>query len=165
LSEENSLIVRKIENGTVIDHIPDGKALIILGLLGIDGREEKPVSFVMHVPSKKLGKKDIVKVEDMFLERRILDNLALVAPSATINIIKNYKIVKKLKIEIPKRLSGIIRCPNPNCVTNDGREPVTPTFTMEQRNPLIYKCDYCERLVKEEDIPKLLIHRGKPQPP
>jgi aspartate carbamoyltransferase regulatory subunit len=157
MSGENSLIVRKIENGTVIDHIPDGKALIVLDLLGIDGREEKPVSFVMHVSSSKLGKKDIVKVEDMFLEKRILDNLALVAPSATINIIKNYKIVKKSRIEVPTKLSGILKCPNPNCITNEGREPVTPTFTMEQRDPLLYKCDYCDRLVKEEDIPQLLI--------
>ena len=156
MDKGESLIVRKIENGTVIDHIPDGKALIILNLLGIDGREEKPVSFVMHVPSGKLGKKDIIKVEDMFLEKKVLDNLALVAPSTTINIIKNYKIVEKLEIEAPTCLSGVLKCPNPSCVTNSERELVASSFAMRRRMPLLYKCDYCDRLVNEEDIPRIL---------
>jgi aspartate carbamoyltransferase regulatory subunit len=153
---DDILRVRKIREGTVIDHIPDGKAPIVLKLLGITGRERWPVSFVMHVESKRMGRKDIVKVEHMYLDKRLIDNIALVAPSATINIVEDYRITEKREIEVPQELVGILRCPNQTCITNVEFEHVKSLFELKGRNPLCYVCVYCDRLVGEEEIPRLL---------
>jgi len=154
---EKELIVRKIERGTVIDHIPAGYALHVLKLLGITGKEGMRIAIVMNVESKKLGKKDIVKVENIELSEDTVNRIALIAPTATINIIRDYKVVLKRKVKIPERIEGLLTCINPRCITNQPREPVTPRFRVIERNPLRIMCEYCETIMEHEEIIRQLI--------
>jgi len=148
---ERELRVRKIRDGTVIDHISDGMALKVLKILGICGEEENVVSIVMHVPSEKLGKKDIVKVEGRELDPKEADKIALIAPNATINIVRQYRIARKERVKLPDTIKGFPKCVNPNCITNSS-EPVEPSFTVEEREPVILRCNYCSKTMTIEDI-------------
>lgn len=154
--EEEQMIVRPIREGTVIDHIPAGRALTVLKILGITGSEGYRVAIVMNVESRKLGRKDIVKIEGRRLKREELDRIALIAPSATVNIVENYRVVKKMKVSLPQHLQNIIRCTNPTCITRQPREPIVPRFNLVSRRPLIYQCLYCGTLIDEGDIVKQL---------
>lgn len=118
MSDTSQLLVRRIKDGTVVDHIENGKALIVLRVLDITGREGNVVTVALNVPSSKHMKKDIIKVENKFLEQVETDKLALIAPHATINIIRDYKLVEKRKINLPDSIIGIFDCPNLNCITN-----------------------------------------------
>lgn len=155
-AENAFLRIRKIEEGTVVDHISDGRSPLVLKLLGITGGEDNPVSVAMHVDSKKLGKKDMIKAEYMFLDSRLIDNIALISPTATINIVENYEIKEKRAVQVPQHVVGIMRCPNPTCITNNTREEVDSNFELLRRRPLLYICRYCDRVVEESDIPKCL---------
>ncbi len=149
--EAPTLRVAKIREGTVIDHITAGCALIVLRILGITGREGQIVSVAMNVPSKKLGKKDVVKIEGRELSPEEVDRIALIAPRATINIIRDYKVVQKHRVKLPKVIRNIIRCLNPACITNS-REPVEPTFYVISEEPLRLKCHYCGRIMERSDV-------------
>ncbi len=151
-SYEDSLIVRRIREGTVIDHIPAGRSLEVLKILGITGKEGFRISIVMNVESKKLGRKDIVKIENRHLKPQEVNKIALVAPHATINIIKDYHVVEKKKVELPSQIIGIINCTNPTCITRQNREPIKPTLKVLQRSPLLIQCLYCGTLLDEHDI-------------
>lgn len=107
------LIVEKIENGTVIDHIPGGLGLKVLEILKIDRSYSARVALMMNVPSKRIGKKDILKVEGKTLDDKSVNKIALVAPNATLNIIKNSNVVEKKIVQLPKELRGAFKCPNP----------------------------------------------------
>ncbi len=148
---DRELRVRKIRNGTVIDHIPKGRSLIVLRILGITGEEDYIIALVMNVESKKLGKKDIVKIENRELTEDEVNLIALVAPTATINIIRDYKVVKKYNVRLPERISGILRCANPTCITNSG-EPVKPVFDVISCEPLKLRCTYCWTYITYNDI-------------
>ncbi|MCD6348342.1 MAG: aspartate carbamoyltransferase regulatory subunit [Candidatus Korarchaeota archaeon] len=150
MSEE--LVVRRISDGTVIDHIPAGRALKVLRILGITGDEGLMVSLVMNVYSKKLGKKDIVKVEGRELSKEEVDKIALVAPTATINIVRDYEVVDKRRVELPDKIEGIVKCVNPKCITNAPREAVKPAFTVISRKPLKLVCEYCGEYLTEEEV-------------
>lgn len=149
---KEELVVRRIADGTVIDHIQAGRALRVLKLLGITGERDGVVALVMNVPSLKLGKKDIVKVEGRELSKEEVDKIALISPKATINIIRNYEVVEKRRVELPDRVIGILKCMNPNCVTNIPRESVEPAFTLLSRGPLRMVCEYCGEYLTEEEI-------------
>ncbi len=151
---ERELIVRKIKDGTVIDHIPAGTALTVLRILGITGREGFRVAVVMNVESRKLGKKDIVKIENVELDKESVDKIAIVAPTATINIVRNYKVVKKFKVSPPKELVGVAKCTNPKCISNKRNEPIKSRLKLVSTNPPMYVCAYCGRYVYIEDILK-----------
>lgn len=146
------LIVSKIKEGTVIDHIPAGRALAVLRLLGISGKEGTRVALVMNVESKKLGRKDIVKIEGRELTPDEVDIISAVAPSATINIIRNYEVVAKHKVKPPQVIRGRFRCKNPNCVTNLPREPIATSFVLIKSEPLIFACEYCGRYHTLEEL-------------
>ncbi|MHA1410468.1 MAG: aspartate carbamoyltransferase regulatory subunit [Candidatus Odinarchaeia archaeon] len=148
---EQELRVRKIKNGTVIDHISAGNALNVLKILGITGKEGLVVSVSINVPSSKFGKKDIVKIEERFLEPSEVDKIILISPNATINIIKDYNIIDKKRVKLPKELKGFPKCINPNCVTNSG-EPVSSHFTVIDDKPVRLRCVYCQRITSQEDI-------------
>jgi len=150
--KNSELIVRKIKNGTVIDHITAGNAINVLRILGIKGSENITIAVVMNVKSKKLGKKDIVKIENRELTPEEVNIIALIAPHATINIIKDYKVVAKHKVKVPERVIGLIKCSNPNCITRQTREPVTSVFKVVSREPLILKCEYCGRYITSNEI-------------
>jgi len=155
MSEE--LLVRKIRDGTVIDHIPAGRALDVLKILGLSGKEGSTIAIVMNVPSKKLGRKDIVKVEGKFLEPKEVDEIALIAPTATINIVKDFRVLEKRRVQVPGEIKGLLRCPNPNCVTNTKREPIETKFKLVSITPLKLKCYYCEDIVTEEQVTQQLV--------
>ena len=155
MSEE--LLVRKIRDGTVIDHIPAGRALDVLKILGLSGKEGSTIAIVMNVPSKKLGRKDIVKVEGKFLEPKEVDEIALIAPTATINIVKDFRVLEKSRVQVPGEIKGLLRCPNPNCVTNTKREPIETRFKLVSIAPLKLKCYYCEDIVTEEQVIQQLV--------
>jgi len=150
------LRVKPIKEGTVIDHIKPGKALKVLKILGITEEHGDIVSIVMNVPSQKLGKKDIIKLENVFLDRETVNKIALISPMATINIIKDYRVIEKYIVEPPEEVVGIVRCQNPRCITNS-KEPITPKFRVISKEPITIRCHYCSRVMTEEEIEKNII--------
>jgi len=156
MSAEPTLVVSKIRSGTVIDHIPAGKALDILRILGITGREGLRIAIIMNVESKKMGRKDIIKIEGKRLSPQDLDIIALVAPTATVNIIEDFKVIEKHKVSIPNEIVGILVCPNPTCMSNKKGEPIKSRFRVISRDPLRLQCEYCGTIVSGEEVPKLV---------
>ena len=145
------LKVKPIENGTVIDHIQANKALQVLKILGLP-KEGINVTLAMNVPSK-LGFKDIVKIENREVEHSEIDKISLIAPHATINIIRDYEIVSKKKVESVEVLNGIVKCTNPKCISNTD-EPIESKFYLVESDPITLRCHYCERLVQADEISK-----------
>src|SRR2546428_12998192 len=128
------LYVKKIRNGTVIDHIFAGHALDVIKILGIDGREGQIVSVAMNVISRKQNKKDIDKVEIRELKPGEGDKIALIAPSATISIIRDYEVAEKTRVKLPDSIRGIVPGSNPACVST--AEPGEPNFSVARQDPL-----------------------------
>ena len=151
MSDTSQLLVRRIKDGTVIDHIESGKALLVLHALNITGKEGNVITVALNVPSNKHNKKDIIKVENRFLEKDETDKLALIAPFATTNIIKDYKLVEKRKIQLPSFIVGIFRCPNLKCVTNSD-EYIKPTIDIIDREKIVLKCRYCARTLTIDEL-------------
>lgn len=139
--------ISKIENGTVIDHISSGSALKVLEILGILSNTNAKVSFVMNISSLKAknGKKDIVKFEGRELTKRETDKITVVSPGTTINIIRNYEIAKKYHVELPDKIIDIIKCPNPNCATNNPKEMgnIITAFKVIKEKTIAFECHYC----------------------
>lgn len=143
------LVISKIKEGTVIDHIPAGRAILVLKILGINEKTKETVSMALNVKSKKMGKKDIVKVEGLFIKEEELNKIALIAPNATINLIKDYEIEKKFKVKLPEVVRGILRCPNRMCISNS-REPISSIFYVRAEGDEVFaKCHYCGRKIKD----------------
>ena len=145
------LRVSKIQNGTVIDHIGGGYALDVVRILGITGREGRVMTIAVNVPSRRFGTKDVVKVEGRALNAREVNRIALVAPHATINIIRDYCVVDKLVVKLPRVLEGLVKCVNPMCISNSG-EPAVSKFYVESNEPLLLKCHYCGSLLEKPDV-------------
>jgi aspartate carbamoyltransferase regulatory subunit len=152
--DKSELKIKAIENGTVIDHITANKALHILNVLGLPDADTQNVTIAMNVSSSEIGRKDILKIENRELDHRELNQVALIAPKATINIIRDYEPVKKDKILLPEKITSILKCTNPKCITNYENEPITPIFNVIEKNPPVVRCHYCEKLIKTEDIEK-----------
>jgi aspartate carbamoyltransferase regulatory subunit len=148
---ETMLHVSKIMNGTVIDHITGGHALDVVKILGITGREKKVITIAINVPSKRFKRKDIVKIEGRELNPQEVHKIALLAPHATINIIRQYKVVEKQRVKLPKLIENIIKCANPACISNSN-EPVKAKFYVESKDPLLLKCHYCSYIIEKKDI-------------
>ena len=149
--EEANLLVRRIKDGTVIDHIDCGKGLQVLDALDIDGKRGDVITIALNVPSGKLKKKDIIKVENKFLEKDDTSKLAVISPSSTVNIIKNYKLVEKRRISLPDEIDRIFRCSNPDCITNS-KEDIESVMDVIDKDNLVLKCRYCSRIL---DVNKL----------
>ena len=143
--EHNMRRVTAIRNGTVIDHIPAGQSMRVLEMLGINKGTSVPVSLVMNVPSKKMGTKDIIKVEDRELNQNELNRLALVAPDAHVAIIRAYSVAEKLTIELGEEIVNVVRCTFSNCITTNAREPLAHRLRVVSRDPLHLRCHYCGR--------------------
>jgi len=114
---KRTLRVSKIRDGTVIDHITRGHALDVVKILNIDGRSGGTVTIAINVPSKKLEVKDVVKIEGRELNPEEVDKIALLAPHASINIIRNYRVADKSRVKLPNIIYGILRCINPTCIS------------------------------------------------
>jgi len=141
--------VPAIKDGSVIDHIPSRQTFRIIRIL--DPQEfEHPISVTLNLDSKKMGKKGVIKIENRFLTKKEVNKIALLAPNATVSIIKDYGIKQKIEVKIPKALVGIINCSNPMCVTN--REDVNTKFKVIRDDPLEAKCQYCERVYGKDEL-------------
>jgi len=140
---KRTLVISTIENGTVIDHINAGEALVVLRILGITGSTKECLSVATNVTSKALSKKDVVKIENRELKANEVDRIALVAPNATINIIRDFRVIDKKGVITPQILIGVLRCPNPGCITNTN-EPVQSRFEMQRKKAV---CAYCDALI------------------
>jgi aspartate carbamoyltransferase regulatory subunit len=143
------LKITPIKNGTVIDHIGNGLALEVLRIIGVQNLDrDSTVSIVLHVRSAKLGWKDIVKVENMELSARKVNAIALITPTATISIIRDFKVGEKRTVDLPNRIVGVLHCPNPNCISNQS-EPIESEFEVTQRRPVVLTCAFCDRQVDD----------------
>jgi aspartate carbamoyltransferase regulatory subunit len=151
MSDASQLLVRRIKDGTVIDHIEAGKALVVLRVIDITGKDGNVITVALNVPSNKHIKKDIVKIENRFLMKYETDKLALIAPRATINIIKEYKLVEKRKIQLPDSIVGIFRCPNLKCISNS-EEDIRSTLDIVDKQNIILECRYCARTLTINDL-------------
>ena len=151
MMSETVLHVSKIRNGTVIDHITGGHALDVVKILGITRLEKKVITVAINVPSKLFKRKDIVKIDGRELNPQEVHKIALLAPHATINIIRNYKVVEKQMVKLPNLIENIIECTNPACVSNSN-EPVKPKFYVESEDPLLLKCHYCGYILEKVDV-------------
>jgi aspartate carbamoyltransferase regulatory subunit len=150
---KKELKIPLIKNGTVIDHITAGNAIKVLHILKIPSGDSSVVSVAINVRSK-FGLKDIVKVENRELATSEVDKIALIAPKATINIIRNYKVAKKHRVKLPDEVIGIVKCSNPTCVSNS-KEPIKSRFKVIKKDPLVLRCYYCER--EPDDIAQRII--------
>jgi len=144
--EQSELLVRRIKEGTVIDHIDEGKGLQVLNALRIDGKDGSLITIALNVPSGKFKKKDIIKVENMFLKDDDTNKLAVIVPNATINIIKNYKLVEKRRVALPNEVDRIFRCSNPDCITNS-TEHIESIMDVIDKKGRVLKCRYCSRVL------------------
>ena len=146
---KKELSVSAIKNGTVIDHIPSDVTLKVADILDLKGIRSI-ISVATNLASKTMGKKGIIKIGGKNLTKEETDKIALIAPDATVNIIQNYGVKKKIKVAIPSIVDKIIKCSNPNCITNN--EKVMTRFYVLNKNPLKVRCHYCERNMGKEDI-------------
>lgn len=136
--------VDTIKNGLVIDHIEAGKAMEIVGLLKLD-ELECPIAIIKNAPSKRLGKKDIIKI-DADIEVNT-DILGYIDPNITVNVIKNGEIAEKKHVELPQELVNVISCKNPRCISSCEQE-LAQIFKLTDRENRVYRCLYCETMAK-----------------
>lgn len=139
---KEQLKVDPIKNGTVIDHITAGKALQVAEILNIPSTESE-IMIGVNLTSRKMGKKDIIKIEDRELSKEEAGSIALISPGATLIIIENYKVIGKFGIEIPEEIHQHVICPNTACITNV--EKVETRFELAGKNPVEVRCSYCEK--------------------
>ena len=149
--EQSDLMVRRIKEGTVIDHIDEGKGLQVLSALRIDGKDGSLITVALNVPSGKSKKKDIIKVENKFLKDDDTNKIAIISPKATINIIKNYKLIEKRRVALPNEIDRIFRCTNPDCITNS-TEHIESVMDLIDKDGMILKCRYCARILDVNEI-------------
>lgn len=147
---KNFMEVRAIENGTAIDHLPPASLFKVIRLLQLENVDNQ-ITFGTNLVSKRMGKKAIIKISDKYCQDNEISYISLVAPSASISIIKNFEVVEKRLIEVPTHVEGFVRCANPMCITN--HEPITTHFTVSQQNgELLLRCQYCEKITRQEQI-------------
>ena len=156
-NEQSMRRVTAIKNGTVIDHIPSGYSLTVLKMLGIGRVMSNPVSMLMNVPSKKIGSKDMIKVEDRELNQYELDRLALGAPHASVSIIRAYTVAEKLTINLGKEIVNVARCAFSNCITANPREPLPHRLIVLSDDPMEIRCHYCGRMQEIDQLVERLI--------
>src|SRR5512133_2329643 len=146
---EKQLNVSAIKDGTVIDHIPTKALFKVVQILKLD-EFNNMVTFGNNLDSKVMGTKAIIKIANRYFEDEEVNKIALVAPNAKLNTIRNYEVVEKRVVETPKMVRGIVRCFNPKCITHD--ENILPKFEVVSEKPLALKCQYCEKITRENEM-------------
>ncbi len=147
---EKTLSVSAIQDGTVIDHITQGSALILIRLLKLTA-EENRVTVGLNLSSRSMGHKDIIKITDRYLTEKEAGDVAVFAPLATLSLIRNYKVEKKMKAKLPDVVKDILVCPNPCCITRV--EPVETLFFVEEfKQKIFLRCDFCEKFFERSEI-------------
>ena len=147
--DKRELKISAIDEGTVIDHIPTDATFKVVEILDLENHKGI-VSIATNLQSKRIGKKGIVKVGGKSLTQDEVNKIAIVAPDATVNIIKNYDVREKIKVKTPDVIDNVVKCSNPVCITNS--EQVATKFYVVKKDPLKIKCHYCERSMGKEDI-------------
>lgn len=142
------MTINPITNGIVLDHIKAGKGMEIYNILNL-GELECSVAIIKNAFSKKVGKKDIIKINEVIDLN--LDVIGYVDPGITVNIITNGKLTKQKKLELPERVVGVIRCSNPRCITSTEQELIH-TFKLTDKEHRIYRCIYCESRAKQNKL-------------
>lgn len=145
---KKELAVAALRNGTVIDHIPSSSLFRAVRILGLEDMESS-VTIGFNLDSKKIGKKGIIKVADVEFDDAQLSKIALLAPSAVVNVIREYEVVEKRPIILPEVITGIVHCPNPKCITNN--EPMATKFHVVNRQPVYIQCHYCNHKMAGSD--------------
>lgn len=149
MKKKQKLKVRAIKEGTVIDHIPAKNLFKVISILGLD-KIQNQITFGTNLESHKLGGKAIIKVSDKFFKDTEINKIALIAPYAKLNIIKDYEVVEKRIVETPETIKGIVKCFNPKCITNN--EIIPTCFKVAVKDPIALKCKYCEKITTEDQI-------------
>jgi aspartate carbamoyltransferase regulatory subunit len=150
MDNERKLKVSAIKDGTVIDHIPPQSLFKVIEILGLDHTDHQ-ITFGTNLESKHLGKKAIIKIADSFFEDEDIDRIALIAPDAKFNIIRNYEVIEKRKVAIPEQILGIARCFNPKCITN--HQSVETCFaTKKEKGGISLICHYCEKITEAKNL-------------
>jgi aspartate carbamoyltransferase regulatory subunit len=147
--KNNILEVSAIKDGTVIDHIPAENLFMVINILRLEKIKET-ITFGTNFISEKLGKKAIIKLSNVFFKDSDINRIALVAPEAKLNIIKDYKVVEKKIVQVPDEIQGIIKCVNPKCITNNER--VLTKFTVVDKKKIKLRCNYCEKITDPEHL-------------
>jgi len=148
---EEKLKIDKISKGTVIDHIDAGYALTILNLTRLD-ESKNLMTIGVNVTSKKYRTKDIIKIENVFLNETQMQQISILSPNATISLIENYKVIEKKKVKLPAIIKRLILCINQTCISNSNKEPIDSEFLVLDEKPLKIQCVYCERIYKLDEI-------------
>ena len=146
---EEILQVAALCNGTVIDHIPSDVLFSVFSLLNLQNIEQ-PITIGNNFESKKMSKKGIIKITDKFFEDKEINKIAIIAPKAVLNIIRNYQVVEKKRLNLPDNIIDIVKCNNPKCITNN--EPMKTQFEVLNHDHLELQCHYCNLKIKKEDI-------------
>lgn len=134
------MTIDSIKNGVVIDHIKAGKSMELYRFLNLESLDSQ-VAIIKNAPSKKMGRKDIIKIDGKI--EPDLDILGYIDPDITVNIIKDGALAEKKHLELPERISNVIKCKNPRCITSTEQE-VKHVFRLADRNKREYRCIYCE---------------------
>ena len=140
--------INSIKRGIVIDHIEAGLGVRIFNYLGLD-KANYTVALIKNAPSKKHGKKDIIKIENVI--DFDLTVLGLIDPHITINIIENETIIEKIKPRLPARVEDVIKCKNPRCITSIERD-ITHRFVLVDEKKSLYRCEYCDELCHFREV-------------
>jgi aspartate carbamoyltransferase regulatory subunit len=148
---EKTLSVAAIENGTVIDHIDAHYALAIIRLLNLP-EGGRLVTVGLNLPSKHMGTKDLIKVEGREITEEEANRIAILSPTATINVIKKYVVGKKFTVSLPKTIDHVIVCPNSMCISNNERMMNTKFHVFHNGTEVRLKCHYCEKGFSQTDI-------------
>ena len=155
-NNKSKLLVVAIANGTVIDHIAPGQAINIIRMFKFLSKNNQ-LTVGFNLRSGNLGKKDIIKISDVVFSPAQTEQIAVLAPNATINQIKDFKVVDKYKLRLPLETVGVFKCPNSNCITNDERD-ANARFKISTENGKVFmKCRYCERVFEREVV---LVYNG-----
>jgi aspartate carbamoyltransferase regulatory subunit len=147
--DRTKLKVSAIEAGTVIDHIPAKQLFKVIKILGLD-KIENQITFGTNLESERLGKKAIIKISNTFFRQDEINKIALIAPNAKINIIRDYEVAEKQQVEVPDVIVGIAKCVNPKCITN--HEEIVTRFTVVDKDTVNLKCHYCEKITDQEHL-------------
>lgn len=139
-NNKKELAVAALRNGTVIDHIPSESLFRVAEILGVT-RLTTAVTIGNNLASSAMGTKGIIKVADVEFTDEQLSRIALHAQGAVVNIIREYEVVEKRPVQLPDVIKGIVRCPNPKCITNN--EPMVTKFAVVSRDPIRIRCHYC----------------------
>lgn len=149
MKETKQMSVSAIQDGTVIDHVPARNLFKVIQILGLD-RIDNQITFGTNLESKKLGRKAIIKISGKFFEDNDINRIALVAPEAKLNIIRDYEVVEKKIVEVPDNIVGIAKCMNPKCITN--YETVTTRFKVFSKKNVALRCHYCDKITTQDNM-------------